>query len=46
MAGLALGGIRNVTHRFIGISQIKEFEDIGTWCNKSNARVYFMNFIL
>ena len=26
-------------------SLIKEFEDIGTWCNKSNARVYFMNLI-
>ncbi len=46
MAGLALGELEMWTHRFIGMpSQIKEFEDIGTWCNKSNARVYFMNLI-
>ena len=46
MAGLALGELEMWTHRFIGKpSQIKEFEDIGTWCNKSNARVYFMNLI-
>ena len=44
MAGLAL--LEMWTHRFIGMpSQIKEFEDIGTWCNKSNARVYFINLI-
>jgi len=46
MAGLALGELEMWIHRFIGMpSQIKEFEDIGTWCNKSNARVYFMNLI-
>ena len=46
MAGLALGELEMWAHRFIGKpSQIKEFEDIGTWCNKSNARVYFMNLI-
>ena len=46
MAGLALGELEMWTHRFIGKpSQIREFEDIGTWCNKSNARVYFMNLI-
>ena len=46
MAGLALGELEMWIHRFIGKpSQIKEFEDIGTWCNKSNARVYFMNLI-
>ena len=46
MAGVALGELEMWTHRFIGMpSQIKEFEDIGTWCNKSNARVYFMNLI-
>ena len=46
LAGLALGELEMWIHRFIGKpSQIKEFEDIGTWCNKSNARVYFMNLI-
>ena len=46
IAGLALGELEMWIHRFIGMpSQIKEFEDIGTWCNKSNARVYFMNLI-
>ena len=46
MAGLALGELEMWAHRFIGKpSLIKEFEDIGTWCNKSNARVYFMNLI-
>ena len=46
MAGLALGELEMWIHRFIGKpSQIEEFEDIGTWCNKSNARVYFMNLI-
>ncbi len=40
LAGLALGELEMWIHRFIGKpGQIKEFEDIGTWCNKSNARV-------
>ena len=39
-ARLALGELEICVHRFIGKpGQIKEFEDIGTWCNKSNARV-------
>ena len=46
MAGIALGELEMWIHRVIGKpSQIKKYEDIGTWCNKSNARVYFMNLI-
>ena len=41
-----LGELEMWIHRFIGKpSQIKEFEDTGTQCNRSDARVQFMNLI-
>ena len=41
-----LGELEMWIHRFIGKpSQIKEFEDTGTQCNRRDARVQSMNLI-